>query len=84
MKDEDAKTYIPVALGALAGLISYLITDGNRSRDPLGIIVLVLLIYVNKYLLPKIGVKVESRDWAGITFLTFATWYIVWTFLLNL
>jgi hypothetical protein len=78
------KTYVPVVLGCVAGVISYIITDGIRSRDPLGIIVLVLLIYVNKFLLPKLGVSLEGKDWAGITFMAFASWYIVWTFLLNI
>jgi len=84
MREEDAKTFIPIILGAIAGAISYMITGANRSRDPLGIIVLVLFIYVNKFIMPKIGVRLESRDWASITFLTFASWYVLWTFLLNL
>jgi len=78
------KTFVPIVLGCVAGVISYIITDGIRSRDPLGIIVLVLLIYVNKFLLPKLGVSLEGKDWAGITFMAFTSWYIVWTFLLNI
>ncbi len=78
------KTFVPIILGCIAGVISYIITDGIRSRDPLGIIVLVFLIYVNKFLLPKLGVSVEGKDWAGITFMAFASWYITWTFLLNI
>ncbi len=78
------KTFVPLVLGSLAGVISYVITDGVRSRDPLGIIVLVFLIYVNKFLLPKLGVKLEGKDWGGITLISFASWYVVWTLLLNL
>ncbi len=78
------KTFVPIVLGCIAGVISYIITDGIRSRDPLGIIVLVFSIYVNKFLLPKLGVSLAGTDWAGITFMAFASWYIVWTFLLNI
>ncbi len=77
------KTVIPLALGVLAGVISFIITDGIRSRDPLGIIVLVFLIYLNKFLLPKLNVSLEGKDWVAISFLCFASWYITWTFLLN-
>jgi len=78
------KTFVPLALGTLAGIVSYVITDGIRSRDPLGIIVLVLLIYVNKFLLPKLRVKLEAKDWGGITLISFASWYVIWTLLLNI
>ncbi|WP_457548911.1 EMC6-like membrane protein [Archaeoglobus sp.] len=78
------KTVVPLILGVVAGILSFLITDGIRSRDPLGIIVLVLLIYVNKFLLPKLDVNLEGKDWAAISFMAFAGWYISWTFLLNI
>jgi hypothetical protein len=77
------KTVIPLILGVIAGFLSFLITDGIRSRDPLGIIVLVFLIYVNKFLLPRLGVNLEGKDWVAIGFMCFAGWYITWTFLLN-
>ncbi len=78
------KTFVPALLGCIAGILSFLITDGIRARDPLGIIVLVFCIYVNKFILPKLGANLEAKDWAGITFMAFASWYIVWTILLNL
>lgn len=78
------KTFVPMVLGCIAGVISFIITDGIRSRDPLGIIVLVFLIYVNKFLLPKLGVSLEGKDWAGIALISFASWYIIWTLLLNI
>jgi len=77
------KTVIPLILGVVAGVLSFLITDGIRSRDPLGIIVLVFLIYVNKFILPKLSVNLEGKDWVAISFMCFAGWYITWTFLLN-
>ncbi len=83
--DEDlAKAYIPFALGCVAGFISYLITLGDVKRDPIGIIVLVISIYLNKFLLPKVGVKeLKATDWLTITGLAAGAWYMVWTFLLN-
>ncbi len=77
------KTLVPLVLGVIAGLISFIITDGIRSRDPLGIIVLVFFIYIHKFLLPKIGVSLETKDWVAISFMCFAGWYMMWTFLLN-
>lgn len=77
------KVLIPLFLGVLAGLVSYLITLDVRARDPLGIIVLVIFIYIQKFILSKFG-KIEAKDWASISFTTFAGWYIFWVFLLNL
>lgn len=77
------KTIVPLLLGVVAGAISFLITGDIRKRDPLGIIVLVFLIYIHKFILPKVGVKIEGKDWVGIGFMAFAGWYITWTFLLN-
>lgn len=78
-----AKTLIPLLMGFLAGVISFLITQDVRTRDPFGIIVLVFLIYAQKFLIPKFE-KIEAKDWVAISFLTFAGWYILWVFLLNL
>jgi hypothetical protein len=77
------KTLIPILLGSVAGILSMLLTQGLRERDPFGIIILVLSIYVHKFIFPKIGIKIEPKDWAGISFLSFASWYISWTLLLN-
>ncbi len=84
--DEDAvKTYVPFVLGCIAGVVSYLLTLGSVKRDPLGIIVLVIFIYINKFLLPKLGVgKLETKDWLTITGVAVGGWYMVWTFLMNI
>jgi len=76
------KTLMSLLLGGIAGIISYVIASGGM-RDPLGIIVLVFMIYLNKFILPKFDVKPEGKDWAMISVLSFAAWYVVWTFLLN-
>ncbi len=83
MDKNDLKTYIPLVLGIIAGIITYFITNGLRNRDPLGIIILVIFIYIHKFIMPRFDVKIESKDWVGIGFLTLATWYISWTLLLN-
>jgi hypothetical protein len=87
-KDEDIymkdaiKTIFPLFLGAIAGMVSYLISL-EGYRDPIGIIVLVIFIYIHKFILPKFEIELASKDWAVISFLTLTTWYISWTFLLN-
>jgi hypothetical protein len=77
------KTFVPLLFGVVAGVISFFMTGEIRKRDALGIIVLVLLIYVNKFVLPKMGVELENKDWVGIGFMAFAGWYISWTMFLN-
>ncbi|HIP63230.1 MAG TPA: hypothetical protein EYH04_03845 [Archaeoglobus profundus] len=78
------KTFVPIGFGVIAGIISFLIAGNLRARDPLGIIILVLMIYLHKLTLPKLGVKLEAKDWLSISFIAFTTWYITWTILLNL
>ncbi|MEM0022816.1 MAG: hypothetical protein QXM23_04575 [Archaeoglobaceae archaeon] len=82
MKDL-AKTIVPIALGVIAGVVSMLITQGIRERDPFGIIVLVMFIYIQKFLFPKLGIKLEPKDWLSISFLSLASWYVCWTLILN-
>ncbi|WP_456330470.1 EMC6-like membrane protein [Archaeoglobus sp.] len=81
---EMKKTLTPIICGIIAGFLSFLATGEFRQRDAFGIIILVFLIYVQKFILPKMGVELEGKDWAGIAFLTFSSWYISWTILLNL
>ncbi len=84
MDEEMLKAFVPFALGCLAGIISYVVTAGSIKRDPIGIIVLVILIYANKFLLPKLGVKeLGGKDWLTIAGLAVGGWYVIWTFLMN-
>lgn len=83
MDKNDLKTFLPLLMGVIAGIVSYFITGDMRSRDPFGILVLVMMIYLHKFILPKFGLTIETKDWLGISFLTLATWYISWTLLLN-
>lgn len=86
MGDEvrEVKTYLPLIMGSIAGIISFLITGNLRGRDGLAIIILFLFIYLHKFLIPKFGVEIEAKDWIGISFLTISSWYILWTILLNI
>ncbi|AAB90693.1 EMC6-like membrane protein [Archaeoglobus fulgidus] len=81
---EMKKTLTPILMGVVAGILSFLATGEFRQRDAFGIIILVFLIYVQKFILPKMGIELEGKDWAGIAFLTFSSWYISWTIMLNL
>lgn len=78
------KTLLPLGMGLIAGIISFLITQGMGNRDPLGIITLVLFIYAQKPILPNFGIEPKGKDWALLGFLSFTAWYISWTFILNL
>jgi len=82
-RSDVIKTLVPLSLGSIAGIISYYTTIG-ASRDPIGIIILVMFIYLNKFILPKMSVELKGKDWIVISFLSFTTWYIFWTILLNL
>ncbi len=84
MKEEMIKLIVPIVFGIIAGAISYLITGPIRQRDPFGIIVMVIFIYLQKFVYPAFGIKIEAKDWASFGFLTLASWYISWVFLLNL
>jgi lipopolysaccharide export LptBFGC system permease protein LptF len=82
-RKELIKTLFPIVMGIIAGSLSFLITGSVRSRDPFGIIILVFLIYVQKFAFPRFGIELEGKDWLGISFLSLASWYVTWTLLLN-
>lgn len=84
MVKELKKVLVPIFFGVLAGILSFYATGEYRQRDAFGIIILVFLIYIQKFILPKMDIALEGKDWAGIAFLTFSSWYISWTFMLNL
>lgn len=84
MIKELKKTLVPILFGVVAGILSFYATGEYRQRDAFGIIILVFLIYIQKFIMPKMGTTLEGKDWAGISFLTFSSWYISWTFMLNL
>lgn len=81
---ELLKVLIPIFLGSIAGIVSMVITQGLRERDAFGIIILVLFIYSQKFIFPKLNIKIEPKDWFTISFLSMASWYVCWTLSLNL
>ncbi len=83
MNRDLIKTIIPLAMGVVAGIISFSLTGNIRARDPFGMIVLAFFIYLHKFILPRFEIQLETKDWLGIGFLTLSTWYISWTLLLN-
>lgn len=84
MDAELKKVFIPIILGFIAGLLSFFVTQDLRQRDAFGIIILVLFIYIQKFIFPKLGIKLQTKDWIGLSFITLSCWYIAWTFLLNI
>ncbi|MCX8172035.1 MAG: hypothetical protein N3D09_00265 [Archaeoglobaceae archaeon] len=84
MDAELKKVFVPLFFGIIAGILSFLITFNIRQRDAFGIIILVLFIYIQKFVLPRLGIELKAKDWVGISFITLSSWYIVWIFLLNL
>ncbi|MEM2271998.1 MAG: hypothetical protein QXP56_04940, partial [Archaeoglobaceae archaeon] len=46
MDAELKKVFVPVLLGILAGIASFMITQDLRQRDAFGIIILVFFIYI--------------------------------------
>lgn len=84
MDAELKKVFVPVILGIVAGILSFLVTQDLRQRDPFGIIILVLFIYIQKFIFPKLGIELQTKDWIGLSFMTLSSWYIAWTILLNL
>ena len=77
---------IPSLLGALAGLLSNLFFYNNEPIRIYSLIVLVLAIYVQKFLFPVLGVDSKRfgfKDWFFLSFMTFCFWFVAWTLLLN-
>ena len=83
-RKDIVKTLFPIFFGFVAGIISFIVLGNSEKRHPLGIIILVLVIYIHKFLMPKFGVEMENKDWAAVGFLCFSSWYIAWTLLLNI
>ncbi|MEM4472720.1 MAG: hypothetical protein QXR27_01085 [Archaeoglobaceae archaeon] len=81
---EILKVLVPLILGAFAGIFSMLITQDLRERDAFGITILVIFIYIQKFIFSRLKIKLEPKDWLSISFLSLSSWYVTWTFLLNL
>jgi hypothetical protein len=77
---------IPSLLGVLAGILTYLLFLNDPSVRPYSLIVLVLAIYVQKFIFPPLEIDSKRfgfKDWFFLSFMTFCFWFVTWTILLN-
>jgi hypothetical protein len=77
---------MPSLLGVLAGIVSYLLFYNNEPARIYSLIVLVLAIYVQKFIFPPLGIESKRfgfKDWFFLSFMTFCFWFVTWTILLN-
>jgi hypothetical protein len=73
-------------LGALAGVLSYVLFYNNDPVRIYSIIVLAIAIYAQKFIFPPMGIDSKRfgfKDWFFLSFMTFTYWFITWTLLLN-
>lgn len=76
---------LPAALGVVAGFLSspYMLSTAHQT---LSIIILVLAIYVQKYLYTPWGLDSSKFDWKAwfyVGFMTFCFWYVTWAIIAN-
>ena len=76
---------IPAIMGVIGGFLSseYILSPQLQTFS---ILILALVIYAQKYLLPLWGVdakKFGAKDWFYVGFLTFAFWYVSWAIIVN-
>jgi hypothetical protein len=56
------------------------------NNSSLGFLILALLIYVQKFIFPYLGIDSKRfgfKDWFFLSFMTFCFWFITWTLILN-
>jgi hypothetical protein len=78
-------TLLPAILGAAAGLLSspYVLSASYASFS---LLIVAIAIYLQKLILPKLGIDSKAfgfKDWFYLTFMTFAFWFITWTIILT-
>ncbi|MDI6888205.1 MAG: hypothetical protein QMC78_00710 [Methanocellales archaeon] len=88
--DGIKKTIIPGIFGIIGGFISFYLAGngigGVQPRAGFGLIILVFVIFIQKYVFPLVSVRAEelgAKDWLYIGFMTLAFWFVSWTFLLT-
>lgn len=79
--DRIERTFIASIAGAMAGVITFIISDHTT-----GFLIMIIAIILQKYIfyplrrgLPPLG----GKDWFYQSFMTFTLWFIVLTFLLT-
>lgn len=56
------------------------------NNGSFGFLILAILIYVQKYIFPYLGIDSKRfgfKDWFFLSFMTFCFWFVTWTLLLN-
>jgi len=79
------KTVMASLFGIVGGIISYYLNVANYGIIA-GVLILIILIYVQRQALPAIGIDIKefrSSDWFYLGFMTFAFWFVSWTILLS-
>lgn len=79
------KTITASLFGIAGGIVSYYLNVVSYGLI-VGILILVILVYLQRQALPLIGVTVKEfrfNDWFYLGFMTFAFWFVSWTILLN-
>ncbi|HYA32700.1 MAG TPA: hypothetical protein VEG65_01705 [Candidatus Bathyarchaeia archaeon] len=73
------KTLLSSLLGIAGGVLSFYL-------PPYGILILLIIVYVQRPILPRIRIDTKEyrfTDWFFLVFMTFAFWFVSWTILLN-
>jgi hypothetical protein len=73
------KTLLSSLLGIVGGVFSY-------YAPAYGILILLILVYVQRVILPRVKIDTKEfrfTDWFFLIFMTFAFWFVSWTILLN-
>jgi cell division protein FtsW (lipid II flippase) len=82
------KTVTPLLFGILAGIVSFFValSNSNPAWDiNTSLLILLLTIMVQKFVFPLLHTSIkEAKDWIYISFITFFSWFIAFSLLLNI
>ncbi|HUL62844.1 MAG TPA: hypothetical protein VLT35_07250 [Methanocella sp.] len=68
------------------GVTTRQVNPHASDHSSFGVLILALLIYVQKFIFPPLGIDSKRfglKDWFFLSFMTFCFWIITWTLLLN-
>ena len=70
----------------LGGITAKQINPHAPNNSSFAFLILALMIYVQKFIFPSLGIDSKRfgfKDWFFLSFMTFCFWFITWTLLLN-
>jgi hypothetical protein len=79
------KTITASLFGIAGGIVSYYLNVVSYGII-VGILILAVIVYLQRQVLPLMGINVKEfrfTDWFYLGFMTFAFWFVSWTILLN-